>query len=264
MKSYLELLSDVREHGKPRNDRTGTGVLSLFGRQLRFDLTTGFPLVTTKKVYFHGVVEELLWFLRGSTNVRELQARGVTIWDEWADEHGELGPVYGAQWRNWKSSGGRRIDQLQEVVERLKREPESRRLLVSAWNVGELEHMALPPCHLLFQFYAAEGRLSCQLYQRSVDIFLGLPFNIASYALLTHMIAQVAGLTPGELILALGDVHIYLNHMQQADIQLQRTPYPLPRLSLDPYVHDLFAFDSHHVTLNDYHCHPALPAPIAV
>lgn len=264
MKSYLALLREVREHGTRRHDRTGTGVLSLFGRQLRFDLTNGFPLLTTKKVYFHGVVEELLWFIRGGTNVRELQARGVTIWDEWANKHGELGPVYGAQWRNWISNSGHRIDQLHEVMERLKREPESRRLLVSAWNVGELERMALPPCHLLFQLYAAEGRLSCQLYQRSVDIFLGLPFNIASYALLTHMIAQVAELTPGELILALGDVHIYLNHLQQADIQLKRNPYPLPRLSLDPHVRDLFAFDSHHVTLNDYRYHPALPAPIAV
>ena len=264
MNSYLELLREVREHGEQRPDRTGTGVLGLFGRHLRFDLAAGFPLLTTKKVYFQGVVEELLWFIRGGTNVRELQQRGVTIWDEWADERGELGPVYGAQWRNWGAGDARNIDQLRQVMERLKREPESRRLLVSAWNVGELERMALPPCHLLFQFHVARGRLSCQMYQRSVDIFLGLPFNIASYALLTHMVAQAAGLAPGELVLALGDVHLYLNHLQQADAQLKRKPYPLPRLSLESSVTELFDFDSQHVTLHDYRCHPALPAPIAV
>lgn len=264
MKAYLDLLREVREHGIPRTDRTGTGVQSLFGRQLRYDLSAGFPLLTTKKVYFHGVVAELLWFIRGGTNVRELQERGVRIWDEWADERGELGPVYGAQWRRWGAGDGRTIDQLRVVMERLRHEPESRRLLVSAWNVGELERMALPPCHLLFQFYAAAGRLSCQTYQRSADVFLGLPFNIASYALLTCMAAQAADLEPGELVLTLGDVHLYRNHRAQADTQLRRTPYAAPQLRLDPTVRDLFTFDDRHITLRGYRCHPALPAPIAV
>ena len=264
MNSYLQLLREVRDHGVQRPDRTGTGVYSLFGRQLHFDLAAGFPLLTTKQVYFHAIVEELLWFMRGETNVRTLQKRGVNIWNEWADADGELGPVYGAQWRSWRTADGRTIDQLQQLLELLEHQPESRRLLVSSWNVGELERMALPPCHVLFQFYVAAGRLSCQVYQRSVDVFLGLPFNIASYALLTSLVAQVSNFQPGALVHTLGDVHLYQNHREQADAQLQREPYPLPRLQLDADVQDLFSFDSQHIQLAGYRCHPALPAPIAV
>ena len=264
MNSYLQLLQEVRDHGVQRPDRTGTGVYSLFGRQLRFDLAAGFPLLTTKKVYFHAIVEELLWFIRGDTNVQTLQKRGVNIWNEWADAAGELGPVYGAQWRSWRTADGRTIDQLQRLLELLEHQPESRRLLVSSWNVGELERMALPPCHVLFQFYVAAGRLSCQVYQRSVDVFLGLPFNIASYALLTSLVAQASNFQPGELVHTLGDVHLYQNHREQADAQLQRQPYPLPQLQLDADVRNLFSFDSPHIQLAGYRCHPALPAPIAV
>ncbi len=264
MNNYLQLLREVRDNGVQRPDRTGTGVYSLFGRQLRFDLAAGFPLLTTKRVHFHAIVEELLWFMRGDTNVRTLQKRGVNIWNEWADADGELGPVYGAQWRSWRTAEGRTIDQLQQLLELLEHQPESRRLLVSSWNVGELERMALPPCHVLFQFHVAAGRLSCQVYQRSVDIFLGLPFNIASYALLTSLVAQVTDFQPGELVHTLGDVHLYQNHREQADAQLQRQPYPLPQLRLDTDVKELFSFDSHHINLAGYRCHPALHAPIAV
>jgi thymidylate synthase len=264
MKAYLDLLGEIRTRGASKRDRTGTGTLSLFGRQLRFDLAAGFPLVTTKRIHVPSVFHELLWFVRGDTNVRYLQENGVTIWDEWADADGELGPVYGAQWRGWRTADGQRIDQLDAVVRELQTHPDSRRLLVSAWNVGELARMALPPCHVLFQFYAAEGRLSCQMYQRSADVFLGLPFNIASYALLTHMVAQVSGLQPGELIISLGDVHLYLNHLAQADTQLARQPYPLPRLELDPRVKSLADFRYSDIGLHDYRHHGALPAPVAV
>lgn len=264
MRNYLDLLRQVGEQGVHRPDRTGTGTLSLFGPQLRFDLGAGFPLVTTKQVHFRSVAVELLWFLQGKSNVRWLQERGVSIWDEWADEKGELGPVYGEQWRSWQGAGGRRIDQLLGVLETLGKEPHSRRLLVSAWNVGELERMALAPCHVLFQLYATEGRLSCQVYQRSADVFLGLPFNIASYALLTRMLAQVRALQPGELIFCLGDAHLYLNHREQAEEQLRRTPYPPPRLRLNPEVDDLFAFRYEDIELIDYRYHPKLPAPVAI
>jgi len=264
MRAYLDLLHQVRTQGTRKTDRTGTGTLSTFGAQLRFDLAQGFPLVTTKRVHFKSIVHELLWFLRGETNIRSLNEQGVTIWDEWADAHGELGPIYGYQWRSWPAPDGRHIDQLAEVLTELKRNPDSRRLLVSAWNVADLPRMALAPCHVLFQFYVAEGRLSCQLYQRSADLFLGVPFNIASYALLTQMVAQVCGLQPGEFIWTGGDCHIYLNHLTQVDTQLARTPLPLPRLVLDPAVDDLFAFTDQHIVLQDYQHHPAIKAPVAV
>jgi len=263
-RQYLDLLAELLERGARKSDRTGTGTLSLFGRQLRFGLHERFPLLTTKKLHVKSIVYELLWFLRGDTNVKWLQERGVTIWDEWADAQGELGPVYGYQWRHWRTADGREIDQIARVVDSLRRNPDSRRHIVTAWNPGDVERMALPPCHALFQFYVAEGRLSCQMYQRSADVFLGVPFNIASYALLTLMMAQVAGLAPGEFVLTLGDAHLYLNHLEQAREQLARAPRPFPRVRLDPSVRDLFAFRYEHFTLEDYDPHPAIRAPIAV
>jgi thymidylate synthase len=261
---YLDLLRDVRKNGAPREDRTKVGTLSVFGRQLRFDLRAGFPIVTTKKIHLKSVVHELLWFLSGDTNVRYLRENGVTIWDEWADEAGRLGPVYGAQWRSWPAADGRRIDQLAEVIGEIRRNPGSRRLLVSAWNAGELERMALPPCHVLFQFYVDRGVLSCQVYQRSADVFLGVPFNIASYALLLAMIAQVTRLEAGELVYTFGDAHLYTNHLEQADLQLSRAPLPLPRLVLNPAVDVIDGFRYEDVRVEGYGSHPAIKAPIAV
>jgi len=264
MREYLDLLHDVLHHGTVKEDRTGTGVRSVFGRQVRFDLGAGFPLVTTKKLHVKSIIHELLWFLRGETNVRSLTEQGVTIWNEWADDEGELGPVYGKQWRSWQAADGRTIDQISEVLAAIRATPDSRRLIVSAWNVGELAAMALPPCHLLFQFYVAEGRLSCQLYQRSADLFLGVPFNIASYALLTMMIAQACDLQPGDFVHTFGDVHLYLNHLEQARLQLSREPRPLPRMDLNPRVRDLFAFRFEDFSLVDYDPHPHIRAPVAV
>jgi len=254
----------VRDAGVFKNDRTGTGTYSVFGHQMRFDLAAGFPLVTTKKMFVKGIVHELLWFLQGSTNVGYLQERGVHIWDEWADEHGELGPVYGSQWRSWPSPDGGTIDQIARVVHDIGHNPDSRRLIVSAWNVAEVDRMALPPCHTLFQFYVAEGRLSCQLYQRSADVFLGVPFNIASYALLTMMVAQVCGLEPGEFVHTFGDAHLYANHLEQTDRQLEREPLPLPTMRLNPEVRDIFGFRYEDFTLEGYHSHAGIKAPIAV
>ena len=264
MKPYLDLLREVRDQGAERGDRTGIGTRSLFGRQLRFDLAHGFPAVTTKLLHFRSVIHELLWFLRGDTNVAWLHEHGVSIWDEWADEDGELGPIYGYQWRAWPTPDGGHIDQVSRVVEGIRSNPESRRHLVCAWNVAELDHMALPPCHVLFQFYVAKGRLSCQLYMRSADLFLGVPFNIASYALLTMMIAQICGLAPGEFVLTLGDAHLYLNHLEQVETQLSREPHPLPTMRLDPGVETLFDFRYDHFTLENYRHHPGIRAPIAV
>jgi thymidylate synthase len=264
MKTYLELLRHVRDHGARKGDRTGTGTLSVFGAQMRFDLAERFPLLTTKKVHLKSVIHELLWFLQGSTNVAYLRENGVTIWDEWADARGELGPVYGYQWSSWPAPDGRHIDQVSEVLAQIRRNPDSRRLVVSAWNVADIPKMALAPCHALFQFHVADGRLSCQLYQRSADMFLGVPFNIASYALLTRMVAQVTGLKPGEFIHTLGDAHLYLNHLEQADEQLARAPRALPVLKLNPAVKDLFAFRYEDFTLEGYDPHPAIRAPIAV
>jgi thymidylate synthase len=262
---YLALLRDILDNGVDRGDRTGVGTRGVFGRQMRFDLSAGFPLLTTKRVHFKSIVIELLWFLRGDTNVRWLQERGVTIWDEWADpETGELGPVYGKQWRSWAAPNGASIDQIAKLIEGLKANPHSRRHIVSAWNPAEVDAMALPPCHCLFQFYVADGRLSCQLYQRSADVFLGVPFNIASYALLTHMIAQSVGLEPGEFVHTLGDAHLYLNHLDQARTQLQRAPKPSPRLVLDRAMVELYAFTPEAIRLDDYDPHPAIKAPIAV
>ena len=262
-RAYLDLLAEILAAGERRGDRTGVGTLGLFGRQMRFDLAQGFPLLTTKKVHFKSVVVELAWFLRGETNVRWLQERGCTIWDEWADAAGELGPVYGKQWRSWAAPDGRVIDQIAAVVKSLKDNPESRRHIVSAWNPADVEAMALPPCHCLFQFHVASGRLSCQLYQRSADVFLGVPFNIASYALLTHLIAKEAGLTPGDLVITLGDAHLYLNHLDQARLQLTREPHPMPTLRLAPDAR-LFDLEAGDVTLEDYRAHPLIRAPIAV
>ncbi len=264
MKTYLELVRHVREHGARKDDRTGTGTLSVFGYQMRFDLAERFPLLTTKKIHVKSMIHELLWFLQGSTNVAYLRANGVTIWDEWADRDGELGPVYGYQWRSWPAPDGRHIDQLADVLAQVRTNPSSRRLIVSAWNVADIPRMALAPCHALFQFYVADGRLSCQLYQRSADVFLGVPFNMASYALLTLMVAQVTGLRPGEFVHTLGDAHLYLNHLEQADEQLARAPKPLPRMRLNPAVKDLFAFQYQDFTLEGYDPHPAIRAPIAV
>jgi thymidylate synthase len=264
MRAYQELLQHVLEHGIEKRDRTGTGTKSVFGYQMRFRLDEGFPAVTTKKLHFKSIIHELLWFLRGDSNVRYLQENGVTIWDEWAREDGELGPVYGVQWRSWRGADGQAIDQIARVVEQIRRNPDSRRLIVSAWNVAELEKMALPPCHALFQFYVANGRLSCQLYQRSADIFLGVPFNIASYALLTHMVAQATGLKVGDFVHTLGDAHLYLNHFEQAREQLTRAPRPLPRLRLNPNVASVFDFKYEDIAIEGYDPHPAIKAPIAV
>lgn len=264
MYQYLDLLRHILDHGVKKEDRTGVGTLSVFGYQMRFDLAAGFPLVTTKKMHLKSVIHELLWFLRGDTNVQYLHANGVTIWDEWADADGNLGPIYGHQWRSWTTNTGETIDQLSNVVTQIKRNPDSRRLIVSAWNVGELEQMKLPPCHCLFQFYVANGRLSCQLYQRSADTLLGVPFNIASYALLTMMIAQVCDLQPGEFIHTLGDTHIYLNHLEQVQRQLEREPYPLPHMVINPAVHSLFDFHYEDFTLENYQSHRLIKAPIAV
>jgi len=264
MKQYLDLLRDVLEHGADKADRTGTGTYSVFGRQMRFDLGDGFPLVTTKKLHTRSIVHELLWFLRGDTNIAYLKDNGVSIWDEWADGNGELGPVYGKQWRSWPTADGGSIDQISWVIEEIQRNPDSRRLIVSAWNVGELPKMALQPCHALFQFHVANGRLSCQLYQRSGDIFLGVPFNIASYALLTHMIAQVCGLKPGDFVHTLGDAHLYKNHVEQARTQLARAPLPLPHLRLNPDIRSIFDFRYDDIAIEGYQSHAAIRAPVAV
>jgi thymidylate synthase len=264
MRQYLDLMEHILRDGVEKHDRTGTGTRSVFGHQMRFDLADGFPLVTTKKVHLKSIIHELLWFLQGSSNVKYLRDNGVTIWDEWADANGELGPVYGHQWRSWPAPDGRHIDQLTDVVAQIRRNPSSRRLVVSAWNVADLPRMALAPCHALFQFYVADGRLSCQLYQRSADIFLGVPFNIASYALLTLMVAQVTGLKPGEFIHTLGDAHLYLNHIEQADEQLARSPRLLPVMRLNPEVKDLYGFRFEDFTLQGYDPYPAIRAPIAV
>ena len=264
MRQYLDLLRHVRERGTRKSDRTGTGTLSVFGHQMRFDLGEGFPLLTTKKLHVRSIIYELLWFLRGDTNVAYLRQNGVTIWDEWADQHGELGPVYGAQWRSWPARDGGTIDQIAEVVETLKTRPDSRRMIVTAWNPADIPDMALAPCHCLFQFYVADGRLSCQLYQRSADVFLGVPFNIASYALLTMMMAQVAGFQPGEFIHTFGDAHLYLNHLEQADLQLARTPRPLPRMEIDPAVRSIFDFKFEDFALSGYDPHPHIKAEVAV
>jgi len=264
LRQYLDLLARIRKEGLRKEDRTGTGTVSLFGAQMRFDLSDGFPLMTTKKLHVKSIVHELLWFLQGSTNVRYLNEHGVTIWDEWADEHGELGPVYGKQWRSWPTASGETVDQITALVEGIKRDPDSRRHIVSAWNVGEIPKMALPPCHCLFQFYVAGGRLSCQLYQRSADVFLGVPFNIASYALLTQMVAQVTGLEPGEFVHTFGDVHLYLNHFEQADEQLSRAPRALPRLEINPDVKSLFDFVYEDFKLVGYDPHKAIRAEVAV
>ncbi len=260
---YLNLVRDIMDNGVARSDRTGTGTLGLFGRQIRFDLSKGFPLLTTKKVHFKSIAVELLWFLRGDTNVKYLHDHGVTIWDEWADENGDLGPVYGKQWRSWAAPDGRVIDQMKNLVESLKTNPYSRRHVISAWNPAEVDDMALPPCHCLFQFFVAEGKLSCQLYQRSADIFLGVPFNIASYALLTHMVAQAVGLEAGDFVHSFGDVHLYTNHMEQAKTQLERTPFDFPKLAMAPKT-DLFSFDYTDFTIENYQSHGALKAPVAV
>ncbi|HEY2462854.1 MAG TPA: thymidylate synthase [Steroidobacteraceae bacterium] len=264
MRQYLDFLRHIRDSGASKGDRTGTGTLSVFGYQMRFDLNAGFPLVTTKKLHLRSIIYELLWFLRGDTNVGYLQEHGVSIWDEWADKNGDLGPVYGKQWRSWPTPDGGNIDQLSQVLEQLKNNPNSRRILVSAWNVGELDRMALLPCHALFQFYVADGRLSCQLYQRSADALLGVPFNIASYALLTHMIAQQVNLAVGDFVWTGGDCHLYLNHLEQADLQLSRTPYPLPQLKLKRKPDSLFEYAYEDFEIVDYRYHAAIKAPIAV
>lgn len=264
MQQYLDLLQYILDKGVQKADRTGTGTISTFGYQMRFDLADGFPMVTTKKLHLRSIIHELLWFLKGETNIAYLKENGVSIWDEWADEHGELGPVYGKQWRSWEGADGKTIDQVTEVLKQIKTNPDSRRMIVSAWNVADLPEMALMPCHALFQFYVAEGKLSCQLYQRSADVFLGVPFNIASYALLTLMMAQVCDLQPGEFIHTFGDVHIYNNHLDQVHTQLSRKPFPLPKMKLNPEVKDLFAFKFEDFTLENYQSHPAIKAPVAV
>ncbi len=264
MREYLQLLKHVRQHGVEKDDRTGTGTLSVFGYQMRFDLTAGFPLLTTKKLHVKSIIHELLWFLRGESNIRYLQENNVTIWDEWADENGELGPVYGVQWRAWPATNGKTIDQISHVINEIKTNPNSRRLIVSAWNVAELDKMALAPCHAFFQFYVNRGSLSCQLYQRSCDIFLGVPFNIASYALLTMMVAQVTNLKPGEFVHTLGDAHLYTNHLEQADCQLTRTPFAPPSMSINPDIRNIFDFQYSDFELSNYNTHPSITAPISV
>lgn len=264
MQQYLDLMRHVLENGSEKSDRTGTGTLSVFGYQMRFDLAQGFPLVTTKKLHLHSIIHELLWFLQGDTNIRYLSENKVRIWDEWADENGDLGPVYGAQWRSWRAADGHVVDQIAQVVDAIRTNPDSRRLIVSAWNVGEIENMALPPCHAFFQFYVADGRLSCQLYQRSADIFLGVPFNIASYALLLMMVAQVTDLQPGDFVHTLGDAHLYSNHLPQARLQLERQPYPLPQMRLNPEVTDLLGFRFEDFELRNYQCHDHIKAAVAI
>jgi len=264
MRQYLDLMDHVLKNGTLKSDRTGTGTVSVFGHQMRFDLEQGFPVLTTKKLHLRSIIHELLWFLKGETNIRYLRENGVTIWDEWADENGELGPVYGSQWRSWPAADGRHIDQIQQVLDQIKKNPDSRRLIVSAWNVGEIDKMALPPCHAFFQFYVADGRLSCQLYQRSCDIFLGVPFNIASYALLTVMVAQVCGLRPGDFVWTGGDCHLYTNHIEQTKLQLSREPRTLPKLKINPDVKDLFAFKYEDFELTEYDPHPHIKAPVAI
>ncbi len=264
MRPYLDLMQHVLDHGTKKSDRTGTGTVSVFGYQMRFNLQDGFPLVTTKKCHMKSIIHELLWFLQGDTNIKYLKENGVSIWDEWADEQGNLGPVYGKQWRSWGTADGRTIDQITEVVEQIKKNPDSRRLIVSAWNVGELDKMALAPCHAFFQFYVADGKLSCQLYQRSADIFLGVPFNIASYALLTLMMAQVCGLKPGDFVHTFGDAHLYLNHMEQTHLQLSRELHTLPVMRINPGVKNIFSFKFEDFTLEGYDPHPAIKAPVAV
>jgi thymidylate synthase len=264
MKQYLDLMRHVRNKGVNKEDRTGTGTVSVFGHQMRFDLSQGFPLVTTKKLHLRSIIHELLWFLQGDSNIQYLQDNGVSIWNEWADNEGNLGPVYGVQWRSWPTADGRHIDQITQVIKQLRETPDSRRIIVSAWNVADVENMALPPCHAFFQFYVAEGKLSCQLYQRSADIFLGVPFNIASYALLTLMVAQVTGLKPGEFIHTLGDAHLYLNHLEQTDLQLSREPLPSPQMKINPEVSDLFSFKFEDFELLDYESHPHIKAPVAI
>ena len=264
MQQYHTLLRHILDNGSQKTDRTGTGTISCFGYQMRFNLQEGFPMVTTKKLHLKSIVHELLWFLKGSTNIAYLKENGVGIWDEWADENGNLGPVYGKQWRSWQGADGKVIDQISDVIEQIKRTPDSRRLIVSAWNVAELPEMALMPCHTLFQFYVADGKLSCQLYQRSADVFLGVPFNIASYALLTMMMAQVCGLEYGDFVHSFGDVHLYNNHIEQANLQLSRTPYPLPTMQINPDIKDMFNFTYADFTLENYQCHPGIKAPVAV
>ncbi len=264
MRQYLDLLQHILKNGKEKHDRTGTGTVSTFGYQMRFDLQAGFPLVTTKKVHLKSILHELIWFLKGDTNIKYLKDNGVSIWDEWADENGNLGPVYGKQWRNWPKPDGTSIDQISNLVQSIKKNPDSRRLIVSAWNPAEVDQMALPPCHCFFQFYVLNGKLSCQLYQRSADAFLGVPFNIASYALLTLMMAQVTNLQPGDFVHTFGDLHIYLNHMEQVKLQLSREPKPLPRMKINPAVENLFDFKFEDFTLENYDPHPAIKAPVAV
>ncbi len=264
MQQYNDLLRHVMQHGTKKEDRTGTGTVSVFGYQMRFNLQEGFPLVTTKKVHTKSIIHELLWFLKGDTNIKYLKDNGVTIWDEWADENGNLGPVYGYQWRSWPSASGEHIDQISQLIDQIKKNPDSRRLLVNAWNVSEISKMKLPPCHILFQFYVADGKLSCQLYQRSADLFLGVPFNIASYALLTHMVAQVCNLEVGEFIHTLGDAHIYSNHFDQVNLQLTREPLPLPTLKLNPEVKNIFDFTYEDIAIENYQSHPAIKAVVAV
>lgn len=264
MQAYLNLLKHILDTGNQKTDRTGTGTHSVFGYQMRFDLQKGFPLVTTKKVHLKSIIYELLWFLKGETNIAYLKENNVKIWDEWADAHGNLGPVYGKQWRSWETKDGKLIDQISDVIHQIKNNPDSRRMIVSAWNVGELSEMALMPCHNMFQFYVADGKLSCQLYQRSADVFLGVPFNIASYALLTMMMAQVCYLKPGEFVHTFGDVHIYSNHVEQVNLQLSRSPYPLPVMKINPEVKDIFGFRYEDFTLENYQCHAAIKAPVAV
>jgi thymidylate synthase len=264
MKQYLELVDHLLKNGAKKDDRTGTGTLSIFGHQMRFDLGEGFPVLTTKRLHLKSIIYELLWFLRGEGNIGYLKEHGVSIWDEWADEHGELGPVYGVQWRSWRGADGRTIDQLALVIEQIKTNPASRRLIVSAWNVGEIHRMALPPCHMMFQFYVANGKLSCQLYQRSADVFLGLPFNIASYSLLTLMVAQVCDLKPGDFVHTLGDAHLYLNHLEQANVQLLRTPFELPQMKINPAVTNIFEFKYEDFELLGYQAHPHIKAQVSV